>query len=376
MKKTFTPCAVALLTALTLALGAPGASAQILIGQSADLSGPVAASVKETITGSQLVIDAVNAQGGILGEQIEVIRMDDGLDAKRSLENTRVLIEDRKVLALLLNRGTPNTLAVIPLLDKYGVALVGPSTGAMALHQPLQKNIFNVRSTYQREAEKAVQHLQTTGIQRIAVVQADDAFGKDAMEGANKGFAKANLKPVVVVLSDRNKPDHAAIVPRLTQANAQAVLWIGSGTAVADGIKALRAAGSAAQIITLSNNAASGFIKELGSASAGVIITQVLPYERAAAHPLIKEAMTLAKAKGQDPNALSPALLEGFVATKVLVEALRRTGPKPTRARLIATLNSFQYDLGPGLDIGYSPTDHTGIDYVDLSIVSDGRFKR
>ncbi|CAA2108579.1 ABC transporter substrate-binding protein [Variovorax paradoxus] len=370
MKKTLTSCAAA----LTLALGMTAAQAQILIGQSADLSGPVAASVKETIAGSQLVIDAVNAQGGINGEQIEVIRMDDGLDAKRSLENTRVLIEDRKVVALLLNRGTPNTLAVIPLLDKYGVALVGPSTGAMALHTPVQKNIFNVRSTYQREAEKAVQHLQTTGIQRIAVVQADDSFGKDAMEGASKGFAKANLQPAVVALADRNKPDYAAIVPQLTKANAQAVLWIGSGTAVTDGIKALRAAGSAAQIITLSNNAASGFIKELGSASAGVIITQVLPYERAAAHPLIKEAMTLAKAKGQ--NELSPALLEGFVATKVLVEALRRTGPKPTRARLIATLNSFQYDMGGGIDVSYSPTDHTGIDYVDLSIVSDGRFRR
>jgi len=360
--------------ALLFGLSALGASAQIVIGQSADLSGPVAASVKETIMGSQLVIDQVNAQGGINGEQIEVIRLDDGLDAKRSIENTRILIEDKKVLALLLNRGTPNTLAVIPLLDKHGVALVGPSTGAMALHKPLQKNIFNVRSTYQREAEKAVQHLHTTGIQRIAVVQADDSFGKDAMEGASKGFEKAGLAPAVLALADRSKPDYSAIVPQLLKANAQAVLWIGSGTAVTEGVKALRAAGSAAQIITLSNNAASGFIKELGSASAGVIVTQVLPYERSFGHPLIKEAMALAKAKGQ--TELSPALLEGFVATKVMVEALRRTGPKPTRARLIATLNSFQYDLGGNIDVSYSPTDHTGIDYVDLSIVSEGRFKR
>ncbi|MDH6591464.1 branched-chain amino acid transport system substrate-binding protein [Variovorax sp. TBS-050B] len=361
--------------ALVLAMwSASAVSAQILIGQSADLSGPVAASVKETILGSQLLIDQVNAQGGIHGEQIEVIRLDDGLDPKRSLENTRILIEDRKVLAMLLNRGTPNTLAVIPLLDKHGVPLIGPSTGAMSLHRPVQKHVFNVRSTYQREAEKAVQHLHTTGIQRIAVVQADDSFGKDAMEGASKGFEKAGLTPAVLALADRSKPDYSAIVPQLTKANAQAVLWIGSGTAVTEGVKALRAAGSAAQIITLSNNAASGFIKELGSASAGVIITQVLPYERSVAHPLIKEALGLAKAKGQ--NELSPALLEGFVATKVLVEALRRTGPKPTRAKLLATLNSLQYDLGSGLDVSYSPQDHTGIDFVDLSIVSDGRFKR
>ena len=117
-------------------------------------------------------------------------------------------------------------------------------------------------------------------MQRIAVVQADDSFGKDALEGATNGFDKAKLKPAVLALADRDKPDYAAIVPKLTAANAQAVLWIGSGTAVAEGVKALRAAGSAAQIVTLSNNAASGFIKELGDASGGVIVTQVLPYER------------------------------------------------------------------------------------------------
>ncbi|MGK6308834.1 ABC transporter substrate-binding protein [Variovorax sp. DT-64] len=360
--------------AAALVLSAANAAAQILIGQSADMSGPVAASVKETILGSQLVIDHVNAQGGIHGEKIEVIRLDDGLDPKRSAENSRILVEEKKVIALLLNRGTPNALAVIPLLDKSGTPLIAPSTGAMSLHKPVQKHVFNVRSTYQREAEKAVQHLHTVGMQRIAVVQADDSFGKDAMEGAMKGFDKAGLKPVVLALADRNKPDYAAIVPKLAAADAQAVLWIGSGTAVTEGVKALRATGSAAQVITLSNNAASGFIKELGNASGGVVVMQVLPSERGMAHPLVKEASDLAKAKGDIE--LSPALLEGFVATKVMVEALRRAGPKPTRARLLAVLNDFRYDPGGGLEVSYSPQDHTGIDYVDLSIISGGRFKR
>jgi branched-chain amino acid transport system substrate-binding protein len=45
------------------------------------------------------------------------------------------------VLALFLNRGTPHTEAIIPLLDKHGVPLVGPSTGAMVLHQPVRKHV-------------------------------------------------------------------------------------------------------------------------------------------------------------------------------------------------------------------------------------------
>lgn len=364
-----------LCSACLLALSAAGAHAQILIGQTAGITGPVASSVNETIAGAQLVIDATNAQGGVNGELIEMVRLDDGFDVKRAGENARVLIEDKKVVSLFLTRGTPHAQAIIPWLDKHGVPLIAPSTGAMVLHKPVQKHVFNVRSSYQRESEKAVQHLTTVGMERIAVVHVTDSFGADALEGAMSGFKKSGKEPAALVPADRAKPDFAAIVPQLVAANAQAVLWIGSGNAVVDGIKALRAAGSAAQVVTLSNNASSGFIQQLGKFSTGVIVTQVFPYERAFGNPLIREALALAKAKGQ--TELSPALMEGYAAGKVLVEALRRAGPKPTRAKLLATLDTLRnYDMGGGMEISYSPQDHSGIDFADLSIISDGRFKR
>jgi ABC-type branched-subunit amino acid transport system substrate-binding protein len=365
----------ALCTAGFLALSAFSAAAQILIGQTAGMSGSVAASVNETIGGAQLVIDAVNAQGGVHGEKIEVLRMDDAFDVKRAGENARLLIEEKKVVALFMSRGTPHSQAIIPWLDKNDVALIGPSTGAMVLHKPLQKHVFNVRSTYQREAEKAVQHLLTIGVSRIAVVYVTDSFGQDALEGAMAGFNKAKATPAVSIQADRDKPDYSVIVPKITAANAQAVVWIGSGLAVVDGVKALRASGSAAQVVTLSNNASSGFIKQLGTASSGVIVAQVFPNERSIGHPMVKEALTLARAKGQ--TELSPAALEGFASAKVLVEALRRAGPKPTRGKIVTALETIRnYDLGGGLEVSYSPTDHSGIDFADLSIISDGKFKR
>ena len=355
---------------LTLLL-APGAWAQLLVGQTVGITGTVAATVSEADQGAQLVFDAVNARGGIHGQKVELIRMDDAFDVKRTVDNARQLIEDKKVLALFMTRGTPNTQALLPVLDKYDVALVGPSTGAIALHRPVPRLVFNVRATYQREAEKAVQHLTSIGLRTFAVVHANDSFGQDALEGAKRGLTAAKLEPVAVVPADRIKPDYAAIVPQVAQ--AQAVIWVGSGTAVADGIKALRAAGSAAQVVTLSNNASSGFIKALGDASRGVIVTQVFPSERSVATPMVKEAMAAAKAKG---ISLSPAALEGYASAKVLVEGLRRAGPNPTRQGVVAGLNSMKdFDLG-GLEVSYSPQDHSGIDYAELSIISEGRFRR
>ena len=112
-----------------------------------------------------------------------------------------------------------------------------------------------------------------------------------------------------------------------------------------------------AQVATLSNNASSGFVKQLGDQSRGVIVAQVFPNERSIGHPMVNEALALARAKGQ--KALSPAAIEGYAAAKVLVEAQRRAGPKPSRARLLAALENLRnFDLGGNLVVSYSPLDH------------------
>lgn len=363
----------AALMALATALASP-AGAQILIGQTAGFSGPVAAGVQETTEGARLYLDAVNAKGGVHGQKVELISLDDKFEPPLAAENARKLIEERNVSAMFLTRGTPHTEAMIPLLDKHGVALVGPSTGAMVLHKPVRKNIFNVRATYQREAEKAVTHLASMGITRIAVVMADDSFGADGLAGAQRGLDQAKLTAVLTEKFDRAKPDFGPIAPKVIQSQAQAVVMVASGVAVVDGYAAFRAAGSTAQIVTLSNNASAGFAKSLGSNGRGVIVTQVYPNERSVNFALVREAQELAKPLGKE---VSPAMLEGFTAAKVLVEGLRRAGPKPARDKIQAALESIQkFDLG-GLELSYSPTDHTGLDFADLSIIgTDGKFRR
>jgi len=150
---------------------------------------------------------------------------------------------------------------------------------------------------------------------------------------------------------------------------------VGSGTAVVDGMKALRAAGSRAQLVTLSNNASDGFIKQLGDVARGTIVSQVFPSERSISTPMIKDVLALAKAKGIQN--VSPAMVEGFAAAKVLVEGLRRAGRNPDRASLVQALERMQrVDLG-GLDVSFSAQDHSGLDYADLAIIGpDGRFQR
>lgn len=354
----------------------PAAFAQLVVGQTTDLSGPAAVSVRELNLGASLYLDEVNARGGVHGQLIRLVRLDDRNDPTRSQANARQLIVEQRALVLFLSRGTPQTQALLPLLAEHRVGLVAPSSGAMALRRPVHPQVFNVRASYQRESERAIHHLHTLGLKRIAVLRVDDSFGEDAALGASKGFAAWKSEAVVVEKFDRARLDYEGAVQRIVRADAQAVLLIGSGEAVAGAARLLRQAGSRAQLVTLSNNASTGFIRQLGDMAHGMIVTQVFPSERALGVAMVRQASDLARARGGDVE-LSPAMMEGFVAAKVLVEGLQRAGPAPTRKKVIDAFNTMdKFDIG-GLEIGYSSADHTGIDHVDLSIItSHGKFMR
>lgn len=348
--------------------------AQVRVGMPSGFSGSVAAGVKENAEGAQLYLDAVNQRGGVNGQKLELVQADDAFDPQRTAQVATELIDKHQVVALFLNRGTPHAEALLPLLADRKLPLVAPSTGAMLLHDPVHPWVFNVRATYQREAARAVEHLASLGVTRIAVLQTDDSFGADAAAGAAKGLDKAGLKALWTEKFPRDKPDFGPLAAKVAQTEAQAVVFLGSAGNVATGVRAIRAAGSRAQIVTLSNNASQGFIKLLGEHARGVIVTQVFPGERSGL-AFIREAQELAKAKGL--AGVSPAMLEGFAAAKVLVEGLKKAGPNPTGTKLREALEGIRtLDLG-GLTLGYGASDHTGLDFSDLSIVdASGQFRR
>ncbi|HEX6720990.1 MAG TPA: ABC transporter substrate-binding protein [Burkholderiaceae bacterium] len=369
-------CAAA--AAFVLLFGSEAAPAQIRIGQTSALTGPASAAVNEINIGAKLYINAVNAEGGINGQKIELVSLDDNNKAPAAAQNATQLINDERVVALFLSRGTPQTQAILPLLAQGKVVLVAPSTGAMALHQPVNPWVFNVRASYQREAEAVVRHMGLTGLDKLALIHVNDSFGEDAIQGAMKVYKEANAKPGMVEAVDREKPNYAVLIPKLAELKPLGVLIIGSPTSVTAGIHAMRAAGLKATVATLSNNAAGGFIAGLGQEAGSVIVSQVFPSERRLAVPMIAEASRLAAAQKSPP--LTPAMIEGFAAAKVLVAGLRRAERESktiTRQSLKRAFDSLErFDIG-GLEITYSPNDHTGLDFADLSIVGpDGTFRR
>lgn len=369
------------MTGLILAAFAAAAGAEngvtdstILIGQTIGLTGTVAAPVKEMNQGAKAYIDSVNRQGGVNGRKIELRILDDGFVPKKAAANAEQLIKQDHVFALFQTRGTPHTEAVVPILAASGVPLVAPSTGAVIFHAPVNRLIFNVRAKYQDEVIKGIEHFTTLGYQQIGLLHVDDSFGRDGLAGFEKGMAARKLTPTIIASFARDKPDVAATAAELIKANPKALIIVSSSKNTVDVIKAIRAQGGTMQLMTLSNNSSESFVKDLGPAGVGLIMSQVTPAADLLSTILGQEFKVAAKASGAT---MSYAAMDGFVSAKVLVEGLRRAGPALTHDSFIRGLESIhQVDLG-GLMVSYSAQDHTGSEFVELTMIGrNGRLVR
>jgi ABC-type branched-subunit amino acid transport system substrate-binding protein len=340
---------------------------RILIGQSAGLTGPAAPQIRDLTAGAQAYFDRLNRTGGIHGRTIQLKSLDDAIDPKRTLENATKLIHEDGAFALFLFRGTPNIEAVIPFLEKEHVPLVAPSSGAASMYAPAKRYLFPVRSPYDAEVQKMVDHMAKFGYTRVAVFHEDAAFGQDVLARVKNAVAKTSFAVATAAPYARGTTDVAAAVRQVVASNSEAVVLAGQANALIAFIEAMKAQGQAPNYFTLSTVSNEAFIKGLGKNARGVTVTQVTPYPYSVASPLSKEFLDAIR----DEPDVRPSYLamEGFIAAKLLAEGLRRAGPAPTREKLVAALETLQrYDLG-GVEVTYGPGLRAGSNYTDITMI-------
>ncbi|MGD9774060.1 ABC transporter substrate-binding protein [Diaphorobacter sp.] len=372
-------CAL-LLAALVLgALAGPAAAspaAEVWVGQVAPLSGVLGSTGEQMVLGGKVYFDAVNAQGGVHGAQIRVAVEDDGYKVEDTVRLTRAMLERPEVVALYGFAGTSNLAQMLSdkVLERGGAALVAPYTGGEVLRAPFNPWIFHVRAGYADEAEHMVQQLATLGVTRIAVMYQDDGFGKAGLAGVEAALARRQLQLVTAAGYERNTDNVDAAVKAIRATDAQAVIMIAINKPAAAFAKRYREAGGGAQLFNISVVDPAEIVKLAGLKNAhGLAISQVVPYPYRPQLPVVREYQQLLQkyAPGAEVNYTS---FELFLGAKVLVEALRRAGPQPTRSRVLRALESLQsYDLG-GITLSYGPANRVGSRFVEVTVIdSNGR---
>ena len=363
--------ALARVLASLMLLAAPAVFAQqgntIRLGQTLPLSGPLTELGTEYRDGAQTYFRWINSKGGVHGRKVELLTLDDGYVVDRTTENAKKLL-DEDVFAFFGMFGSANYAALLPLINERSVPSIAPYTGADSLRTANSPTTFWLRASYGDETEKIVDQLTTLGINRIAVFYQDDAFGKAGLAGVEAALAKRKLKVLATGVYDKTKNDVGSAVKAIGAADPQAVVMISTYKPTAAFVKQMRLSGKLPQFFALSVVGVKALNAELGSESAGIAISQVVPFPDSATAPVVREMRQL-PAEMLPPAGITYTTLEGYIAARVAVEGLRRAGPNPSREKFVSALETLKdYDVG-GFPVNYAGGSRLGSRFAEVTIV-------
>lgn len=343
----------------------PGVTPTTLtVGRVMPTGSPVfGAMARQHASGAEVCIAGTNAQGGLGGRRIVLRDRDDGYDAARARSQTRALIEEDNVLALLGAVGTPTLPPIMELAQQFGVPLVGASSVGNEARLPPRKFVFPVRMSALGEAAAIVKHQATIGTRRFVVVSSREAYGPAGGEAFASALRAAGFSGQEIAFGATDDPRQVA--RRLFDARPDVILLSVVPRPYGAVAREFRALGGSARTFGLSVIRIEDLSAALGSLAEGIALSQVLPYPMSQSSAL---AVDFRRALAAHAPTAEPSYhaLEGYLEARVLLEGLRRAGSQPSRASLANALETLSpHDFG-GVLVHYGPTDRTGSTFSDL----------
>ena len=352
-------------------------AAEIVVGQVGPMSGPEAGQGRAYAAGMQLHFTALNKAGGINGHKFTLLRKDDGGVPDHTVTLTRQMMAEDKPLVLAGYFGGKNVADLVSagILAKEKIALVGYRTSEI---QPDAPYLYGVRAGLRDEISKLIEHLATIGIKRLGLFHEAGPGSTAAIAAAEDAARKARATIEGRASYVANTVNVTDAVDTFINMQPQAIIMISSGSAAAGFIEKYRIAGGAAQLLAHSGADIEQLSKRLSPEQMqGVAIAQVTPSPYKVSSQLVKEFTdTAAKTRNLEVP-VSYAMMEGYIAARVISEAIRRQGGRPSREGTVLALDSMNsFDLG-GYLISFKPGQHSGSSFVELSIVtSAGRIRQ
>lgn len=358
------------------------ASSDILIGEVAPFSGPQAHYGASLSAGIEAVFKQINDAGGIRGRRLRLLKADDQFDPRRTVAAYDSLAQ-QGVVAFCGNFGTPTTLAALPWIASHQIPVVGVYSGSSALRTPVNPYIFNLRGSLVDESRDIKRTLDAQGIDKVAVLYEDDAYGAAGLEALRSVYGKGGVYALPLAVNATVASTQSA-VQRLLTTNPQVVILVLTTQVGARAITELRAAGFGGpmqQIVAISGIGPSAIARALPAADRpNLLVSTVVPYPfGGGSNALLSLAYRNSMIASGSSAQIGFSSMEGYIDAKVLVHALRHATAL-TSAGIVSALNQMgTFDLGGdvgGLRLTLSKDNHAATSFANLvSLRGDGTYR-
>lgn len=342
------------------------AAAPIVVGQSCDLSGPTAERTKEYVKGVDAYIAHVNAQGGVNGHPIRLVRYDDGFNPAKGLENAKRLAEQDGAMLYFGMGSAPVTAAVLPYAGEKGIPVFGSLSGADSLRKP-HPMLFHLRASFGEEIDRLIGFLANMGMKRVSAIAADLPIGNDGVAALEQAAQKYGMEVVRIsrVKNDMSNLDAEAAI--LAKVMPQAVLVLAPAAPAVKYVEALKKSKVNSQLLGVSAMSSTALYKALGPQVEGMLLTQTVPFPWNARLGIVRDYQ---KRMAEANVAVSFDSMDGYLSARLLVEGLKAAGANPSRKSFIAALESMQLKDVDGMSVSFARNSRSLMRLVDVSMIS------
>ena len=359
-------------TPLCRAAEAGVTDAEVVLGHTGILTGPLGANIKAMLAGANLAFQHSNGRGGVSGRKLRIVSRDDELKPDKAVANYEKLLADDRVFAFFGCVGSGTTAAAAPVLKASGAPMIGGYAVADSAREKVRGSAYFARATTGREAQALVRHLTTIGMTQIAVVHLDNPGGLEALALVKTALAEYKLDAHGSAGIKGDGSNIAEAARKIADPKVHAVVMYLGGTLAAELMKAMWALDSRPKFYGMSIVPGEASAKVLGDKVRGLAISQVVPYPWAPIEPLAVEFRRLAAAGNVN---LDYYAYEGFLNAQMMLEGLSRCGRDLSRSKLHQAMRQLKMPLA-GLNLDFS-TGHTGSRFVELvQVTLNGQFLR
>jgi len=370
--------------AMTLVCGASAAMAQVKIGVTLSTTGPAASlGIPEKNTIALLPKE-------IGGKSVQYIVLDDASDTSRAVQNTRKLIDEDHVDAIIGSTVTPNSLAMLDPVSEGKTPMISLAASA-AIISPMDAKRSWAFKTPQNDglmADAIAEYMEKHGVKSVAFIGFSDAYGENWYNVFSKAADAHHLKLVANERYNRTDASVTGQVLKIVASNPDAVLIAGSGTPSALPAKALKERGFKGKIYQTHGVANNDFLRVCGKDCEG----ELLPAGPILVADQLPDSNPVKKSSEAYKNAYEKAYGAGSVATfgghawdagqmlqRAIPEALKKGQPGTEAFRVAlreALENVKDLPLSHGI-MNTTPADHNGLDKRARVIVeiNDGKWK-
>ncbi len=371
---------------LTLALGLVLASAlcaaaadPIKIGAVFSVTGPASFLGEPERNTAQMVVDEMNASGGLLGRPVELVVYDDETDVNKAVLAVDKLLKKDGVVAVIGPTTSGNTLAVMGKFAKAEVPLVSCSA-AEKITTPVDPWVYKVAPSDRHAVEKILENAKKKGYKKLAIITVSDGFGQAGREVLKELVPAQGFELVADEVYGPKDTDMTAQLTKIKAQNPDAIICWGTNPGPAVIARGRVQLGITTPLYMSHGVASKKFIELAGEAAEGLILPagRLIVAEQVPASnlqkPVLMKYMNDYQAKFKQP--VSTFGGHAYDSLGVIAEAVKM-GKSAKPADIRANIEKVKAFQGTAGEFNFSDKDHNGLskDAFELVVIEKGDWK-